>query len=153
MNYSTLILFGQMKVYSPVLPQLTQTWGQRSSRAISGTCKNRVKWTKSAIAQHLEKTTRPIIANLIKHSMDSRSMVVMTPKVKVYGSKVKFLTCSYGAEIWHGWSLRHPDYVKILCKSFKVMKGSLWGHFRFDTKCSNWAEIWYEWSLGKSKHT
>ena len=27
--------------------------------------------------------------------------------------------------------------LKILCKSFKVMKGSLWGHFRFDTKCSN----------------
>ena len=43
--------------------------------------------------------TRPIIANLIEHSMDSTPMVVMTLKVKVYGSKVKFSTCSYGAEI------------------------------------------------------
>ena len=28
-----------------------------------------------------------------------QSMVVMTPKVKVYGSKVKFSTWSYGDEI------------------------------------------------------
>ena len=44
-------------------------------------------------------TTRLIIANLIEHSMDSTSMVVMTPKVKVYRSKVKFSTWSYGDEI------------------------------------------------------
>ena len=35
----------------------------------------------------------------------------------------------------------------------RSLRGSFWGHFRFDTKCSNWAEIWYEWSLGRSKHT
>ena len=44
-------------------------------------------------------TTRLIITNLIEHSMDSTSMVVMTSKVNVYRSKVKFSTWSYGDEI------------------------------------------------------
>ena len=44
-------------------------------------------------------TTRLIIANVIEHSMDSTSMVVVTPKVKVYGSKVKFSTWYNGNEI------------------------------------------------------
>ena len=42
--------------------------------------------------------------------------------------------------------------LKILWRSFKVIKGSLWRHFRLDTKCSNWVEIWYEWSLSQSSH-
>ena len=37
-----------------------------------------------------EGTTRLIIANLIEHSMDSTSMVVMTPKVKVMGQRSNF---------------------------------------------------------------
>ena len=106
MQYSTLMSFGQMKDHLPVLPQLTQTWVQRSSRVISGTCKNRVKWTKISYISASGGTTRLIIANLIEHSMDSTSMVVMTPKVKVYGSKVKFSTWSNGNEIWYGESLR-----------------------------------------------
>ena len=44
-------------------------------------------------------TTRFIIANMIEHLMKSVSVVVMTPKVKVYGSKVKYSTWSYGDEI------------------------------------------------------
>ena len=39
--------------------------------------------------------------------------------------------------------------LKILWRSFKVIKESLWRHFRLDTKCSNWVEIWYEWSLSQ----
>ena len=42
--------------------------------------------------------------------------------------------------------------LKIFSRSFKVVKGSLWGHFRFDKICSNWAEIWCEWSFQQSKH-
>ena len=44
-------------------------------------------------------TTRLIVVVMIEHSMDSGSMVVMTQKVKVYGSKVTFSTCFYGYEI------------------------------------------------------
>ena len=54
---------------------------------------------KKAISQHLEERVKPITADLIEHSMDSTSVVVKIPKVKVYWSKVKFSTCSYGAQI------------------------------------------------------
>ena len=56
-------------------------------------------------------TSRTIIVYPIEHSVDGTSAVNLTPKVKVYGSKVKFSTRSYGDEIWHGWSLRHPNHV------------------------------------------
>ena len=98
--------FGQMKDHLPVLPQLTQTWVQRSSRVISGTCKKQGEMDKISYISASGGTTRLIIANLIEHLMDSTSMVVMTPKVKVYGSKVKvyeskvkFSTWSNGNEI------------------------------------------------------
>ena len=41
-------------------------------------------------------TIKPIIATLVEHLMDSTSMVVMTPKVNVYGSKVKFSNAPMG---------------------------------------------------------
>ena len=62
-------------------------------------------------------------------SMDGRSMVNLTPKVNVYGSKVKFSTRFYRDEIWHGWSLRHSKYVKNI---FEVIQGhsrSLRGYY------------------------
>ena len=97
-QYSTQMSFGQMKDHSPVLLQLTQTWGQRSFRVISGACK-KGQMDKISYISASGGTIKPIIANLIEHSMDSTSMVVMTPKVKVYGSKVEFSTYSYGAQI------------------------------------------------------
>ena len=73
-----------------------------------------------AISGHLEEQAGPSYVYLIKHSMDNRSRVNLTPKVKVNGSEVKFSTRSYGDEIWHGWSFRHSKYVKNI---FKVIQG------------------------------
>ena len=43
MQYSTLISFVHVEAHWPVLPWLTQTWGQRSFKVISDAWKNGVK--------------------------------------------------------------------------------------------------------------
>ena len=83
-------------------------WGHK------GQISNNFKWQKEQCQLvHLGQTIEII----------SGAMVNLTPKVKVYGSKVKFWTRSYGHEIWHGWSLRHSKYDK---NTFEVIQGHQW---------------------------
>ena len=75
------------------------------SKVILGHFRCLEKWGQMSIFSYIWAsggTSRTIIGYLIEHSMDSRFKVNFTPKVKVYGSKVKFSTRSYGYEIWHG---------------------------------------------------
>ena len=86
------MLGGQIKDFLPMLPRLTQIWGHFR-------CLN--KWGQVRIFSYIKAsggTNRAIIAHPIEHYMDSRFMVNLTPKVKVYGSKVKFSTRLYGDE-------------------------------------------------------
>ena len=121
--------FVQMKDHLSVLPQLTQTWVQRSSMVISGTCKIRVKWTKSAISPLLEDYDQA------HHSSSDRtfdgqykSMVVMTLQgQKFMGPKGQIFTMVQ----WESnliWRILTgvQNMLKILLRSFKVTNGSKW---------------------------
>ena len=84
--------------------------------------------------------------------MEIRSGVNLTPKVKVMGQRSNFPHCPVEMKFDMGDPYGILSMFKIFSRSFKVIKGSLWSHFRFDKTCSNWTEIWCEWSLQQSKH-